>query len=174
MTLLQFLQVFKELSTYRGTLKKMAIPIVLGEYNESLEPAEGLDCQNQQQLYDLVANNVQKLIKRGHYYTDGRDKNVSLFMHLCSYCQHLPQGRTNNLSHPCIGKLCVKFYYENSNGLARKCRDDFKHEVPERAVALIITVVCSTPLKKLCLIFFVTDSQLPRRMEIWFSYTNSV
>ena len=56
----------------------------------------------------------------------------------------IQQGRTNNLAHPCIEKLCVTFFYTGKKSLARLFPDDFMDTIPEKAVALVMTCVCDT------------------------------
>ena len=53
------------------------------------------------------------------------------------------QGRTNNLTHPAVGELCRIFFYGASNKLGHEFPDEFESEVPDMAVALVITAVSS-------------------------------
>jgi len=46
--------------------------------------------------------------------------------------------------HECIAQLCIDFYYDLAGGtkiLGRFYTEEFKHRVPERAVALAATCV---------------------------------
>jgi hypothetical protein len=46
--------------------------------------------------------------------------------------------------HECIAHLCIDFYYDLAGGtkiLARLFAEDFKHKVPEHAIALAATCV---------------------------------
>lgn len=44
--------------------------------------------------------------------------------------------------------MVIQFYYANDNGLARLFPDDFADEVPEHAIALVMTCVCISHLIK--------------------------
>ena len=49
--------------------------------------------------------------------------------------------------HECIAQLCIDFYYDLAGGtkiLGRFYTKEFKHRVPERAVALVATCVSRT------------------------------
>ena len=43
------------------------------------------------------------------------------------------------MTHSAIGELCVQFYYSGPKSLASYFPADFRHAVPEHAVALVIT-----------------------------------
>ena len=53
----------------------------------------------------------------------------------------IQQGRTNNLSHPCIGKLAIAFFYTGKKSLGYLFPNDFKNSIPDKAVALVMTCV---------------------------------
>jgi Domain of unknown function (DUF6532) len=56
----------------------------------------------------------------------------------------LDQGKKTNLTHPCIGALCVQFYYGSAGGkypLAKAFPEDFRTSIPEHAVAVAMTTV---------------------------------
>jgi len=54
----------------------------------------------------------------------------------------LPQGRPQNLCHPCIPKIIHEFYYNAKSSLARgPHRSDFEEIVPENAVAAVMVAV---------------------------------
>ena len=51
------------------------------------------------------------------------------------------QGRTNNLAHPCLGEICINFFYTGKNALAHVFPEDFRKQIPDHALALVATAV---------------------------------
>ncbi|RDB30299.1 hypothetical protein Hypma_007133 [Hypsizygus marmoreus] len=115
--------VFKEASTYRGTLKTMARPIVREKYKDMFDV--DFEGGNQMEYFQLISHNVEKLLKDGYFLQGGVDNN----------------NKTNNLSHSCIEELCIQFFYVNKNGLARLFPDDFKEQIPDHAVAIVMASI---------------------------------
>jgi hypothetical protein len=71
--------VFAEGSTYRGRLKSIARNIVASEYRAYLDPK--FTGGNQAELYNIVKENVAKLLSKGFFLQGGKDEDVgSLFL----------------------------------------------------------------------------------------------
>ncbi|KAF8060119.1 hypothetical protein FPV67DRAFT_1673904 [Lyophyllum atratum] len=102
----------------------MAQVVVKNEYQEALSTDE-TTFGNQLEEYDIIGNKVADLLRDGKFLQNGVDHN----------------GKTNNLAHPSIGKICIQFFYTSDNGLACKFPEDFKDEVPENALALVLTSI---------------------------------
>jgi hypothetical protein len=83
------------------------------------------------------------------------------------------QGRTNNLSHPALQKLCLKAYYE-PNGLAIKYPQYFRQSVPEVAVLLAGTAVSSVLLNSYINLYPLSALLCYLRMGPWYLQFNSV
>ncbi|KAF9528317.1 hypothetical protein CPB83DRAFT_932321 [Crepidotus variabilis] len=117
--------VFAEGATYRGKLKTMAAEAVKVYYHSDLNPTQIY--KNQQGLYTEISENVERLVGvQSMFHKHGVDE----------------QGKVNNLMHPCIRDLCIKFIYSKDyNGIANHFPDDFKDIIPARAVALVTTAI---------------------------------
>jgi hypothetical protein len=66
------------------------------------------------------------------------------------------QGKKSNLTHECIAQMCINFYYGSAGGnfvLARCFPADFKHTVPEYAIAIVATCVSRSDILDFCLTF---------------------
>ena len=66
------------------------------------------------------------------------------------------QGKRSNLMHECIAQMCINFYYGSAGGsvvLARRFPADFKHTVPEYAIAIVATCVSHSDILYFCLTF---------------------
>ncbi|KAJ3515845.1 hypothetical protein NLJ89_g1505 [Agrocybe chaxingu] len=113
--------VFGEASTYRGEMKKLARCLIRECYPDVFNPPE-FEGGNQNELYQIVMAKVNALLgKTSPYLHGGKDE----------------QGRTNNLAHPCLKRLCIQFFYgDGTDSLAHLFPAEFKDSIPEHAVAV--------------------------------------
>ncbi|KIK19391.1 hypothetical protein PISMIDRAFT_47283, partial [Pisolithus microcarpus 441] len=51
------------------------------------------------------------------------------------------EGHTNNLAHPVLSALIIKFFYTGTNAMVNVFLEVFQNEVPCPAVALAATTV---------------------------------
>lgn len=107
----------------------------------------------------IISMQVKEALKDRSFLQNGRDANVSGPCDPAPACS-MPltisltpcslQGQRNNLAHPAIKEIIVQFFYTADNALARTFPEDFKDEVPEDAIASVMTYVCiSRPLQVL-------------------------
>ncbi|KAG6905841.1 hypothetical protein DXG01_000462 [Tephrocybe rancida] len=115
--------VYEEATTFRGTLKTLADPIVANKYSKHIETSQQFD--NQQHLYMVVQRKVQNILKEGCFHLGECDS----------------KGQASNIAHPGIKALCLAFFYKSKRGLARTFPDDFKTSIPKNALALIMTCI---------------------------------
>lgn len=64
-------------------------------------------------------------------------------MKLCQYHldSFIPQGRTDNFSHPAVIALCKRFYYAAKHDSLSSLFDEFSNKLPPRCLALVLTCV---------------------------------
>ncbi|KAE9382957.1 hypothetical protein BT96DRAFT_1009818 [Gymnopus androsaceus JB14] len=113
-------------STWRGSLKKLAVPIVKARYQLPLgdhEMPQG--GHNSQDVVDLGARKVEVLLKDDLYIRDGRDA----------------EGHTNNYTHPAFREIILSFFYSDAHSPARNFNSYFNEKVPDVVLGLVITVV---------------------------------
>lgn len=79
LTLTHRFKVFNILSSWRGTLKKLAMPVVMREYQKQIhsqeDPNEIID--NQEGACDLIRKNVKALLEKHSFHFGPRDAQVS-------------------------------------------------------------------------------------------------
>ena len=136
---------FQEAVAFRGRMKDYCQNTFLQYYSDAL----GLNAEDEfpgQCSYEAnISRNVDCLIgKASEFHYGPPDALVSILYYIanCSYLYF--QGKKSNFAHPCIGALCVNFFYGSSGGsppLAKKFPEDFQASVPEHAVAVAMTCV---------------------------------
>ncbi|KAE9385652.1 hypothetical protein BT96DRAFT_1006839 [Gymnopus androsaceus JB14] len=116
-------------SHWRGSLKKVAAPIVKSRYNLPLGNDEipSKRGHNSQDIVNLAVQKVEDLLTDDNYVQDGEDDG----------------GHANNYTHPAFREIIHKFFYEDSHGLARTFSDFFNEKVPDNVLVLVITIVCN-------------------------------
>ncbi|KAF8229626.1 hypothetical protein L208DRAFT_1285634, partial [Tricholoma matsutake] len=106
--------VFKEGATTRGCMKTVRQDVIQIFYKDDLYLQLNFN-HNSDQLEEVVANNVKKLLKDSRFH-------VGLKLN--------EQGCTNNFLHPAVIELCKRFYYSGkydclpglkSGGLLESC-----------------------------------------------------
>ncbi|KAF7975803.1 hypothetical protein HWV62_8485 [Athelia sp. TMB] len=116
---------WNDTSTFRSELKKLTRQQVPNLY--SIFPKQvGNEPRISRAAYQAhVKAAVADLLEGGKFMHNGKDQN----------------GRTNNLTHPAIGEVCRIFFYGASNKLGHEFPDEFGSEVPDMAIALVITAI---------------------------------
>ena len=148
---------FKEAATCRSKMKDYCWKMFLQYYGDAL----GLNDDHEGQLahYQNISYNVTQLIgKASKFHYGPVDSFVSYFYSKFQSFWLLDQGKKTNLTHPCIGALCVQFYYGSAGGkypLAKAFPEDFRTSIPEHAVAVAMTTVNTsvTLFAKLTILF---------------------
>ena len=69
-------QVFQEVATFHGVMKKMACKIVSRHYADALMNGPGNHCNNQLKKYECVKSNVSALLHEGGFMNGGHDEQV--------------------------------------------------------------------------------------------------
>ncbi|KAF7975622.1 hypothetical protein HWV62_9215 [Athelia sp. TMB] len=116
---------WNDTSTFRSELKKVARQQVPNLYGIFPKPAENEPRISRAAYQAHVKATVADLLDGGKFMHNGKDQN----------------GRTNNLTHPAVGELCRIFFYGASNKLGHEFPDEFESEVPDMAIALVITAI---------------------------------
>ncbi|KAF8812145.1 hypothetical protein BYT27DRAFT_7207910 [Phlegmacium glaucopus] len=115
--------IFKEGASFRGKLKTVAHNAIERAFRDELDPPD--EFQSQRDLQYVVEQNIGDLLAGGKFLMNGKDD----------------AGRTNNLAHPCIRDICIKFFYTGKNALARTFPDDFRNSIPDHVIALVATTM---------------------------------
>ncbi|KAE9405054.1 hypothetical protein BT96DRAFT_988884 [Gymnopus androsaceus JB14] len=119
---------YKSTSSWRKSLKNIAIPIVKAHYNLPLGKHEIPDGpgHSSQDILDLGVQKVDNLLKDDNFARDGTDD----------------QGKTNNYTHPAFQDIILSFFYlDSENGFVKNFQNHFKGAVPDNVLALVITIV---------------------------------
>ncbi|KAF9531036.1 hypothetical protein CPB83DRAFT_892301 [Crepidotus variabilis] len=116
--------VFQEAATYRGKLKTEARAVVQAEFHDLLTKTSGLH-ENQQGHHNEIGAAVSKVLDESSFHFDGVDE----------------QGRTNNLAHPSIKRLCLEFFYKSGDHAIARKQAEFRETIPEHAVAVAATAI---------------------------------
>ena len=97
------------------------------------------------EVYDFVWEAVHKSLKDGLFLWGGEDENMSFFFFCFTiFFIHVLlclKGRCKNLAHPAIPTIIHEFFYTDKDCLAALFCNNFKHTVPDHAIALVITCV---------------------------------
>jgi hypothetical protein len=120
-----------------------------------LEPMERFESKSAKER--IVSERVQNLIGQDTTFHYGpNDELVGFFIILLTRFLTRDQGKKSNLTHECIAQMCINFYYGSAGGnivLARCFPADFKHTVPEYAIAIVATCVSRSYILDFCLTF---------------------
>ncbi|KAG1848366.1 hypothetical protein C8R48DRAFT_778874 [Suillus tomentosus] len=109
-------------ATMRSEMKNAARPIAASKFG--ILPS---DIDDDDEFEDYVSQRVTELLTGGYFLQNGVDE----------------QGRTNNLAHDALGKLCSTIFYKGDNALAKAFPNVFAEAVPEGAVALAATALAA-------------------------------
>ncbi|KAJ3575439.1 hypothetical protein NP233_g1107 [Leucocoprinus birnbaumii] len=122
--------VFSDAATYQGNLKTKARTMVERKYPDFVNELHDTGQESQVKNWDMLEEENREFLSSGQWHSAGVYDDGT--------------GRRGNLNHPAIARLCIEFYYNpkfSPSALAQLFPNDFKHEVPERAVALVATAV---------------------------------
>ncbi|KAF7982861.1 hypothetical protein HWV62_25082 [Athelia sp. TMB] len=120
--------VWEDSSSFRGELKRVArqqVTVSYGFIPRQPEPDSEERPLNPAQYRAHIKAAIADLVLQGQFMHNGHDK----------------LGKTNNLTHPAIGDICRTFFYGSSTRLGHEFPQEFSSEVPDMAIALVITAI---------------------------------
>ena len=134
----QLYQLYEDLASWRGELKKAAIGVVRSHYN-LFPPEDSQLSKAETRVY--VKKKVDSLIKKSAFAHGEKDDDVFTHLHDTKSLSHRFQGHTMNFGHKALREVLYVFLFSRENRIGNQRPAEFGARIPNNTLTLAVTAV---------------------------------